>query len=97
MWVRRRGAATRCTDVSRTGTVTRIVTDQRIEVDGARWHVRCVRHRHMDQATAANPPIEDGSEPAMSLDASEHPSVVGETDSSVEVGPSRPTSDEPSA
>ncbi|KAF0297012.1 hypothetical protein FJT64_005559 [Amphibalanus amphitrite] len=67
VWVRRRGPATRCTDVSRPGTVTRIVTDQLIEVDGAPWHVRCVRHRHTGQPTAADPPIEDDSEPALSL------------------------------
>ncbi|KAF0307460.1 hypothetical protein FJT64_021224 [Amphibalanus amphitrite] len=84
VWVRRRGPATRCTDVSRPGTVTRIVIDQLIEVDGTPWHVRCVRHRHTGQPTAADPPIEDDSEPAMSLGAPEHSSAVGETDPSVE-------------
>ena len=46
VWVRCRGGPTRCTDVSRRGVVTRIVSLQQVEVDGTPWHVRSVRHRH---------------------------------------------------
>ena len=52
VWVRRRGPQTRCTDVSRPGTVTRVVSEQLVEVDGVPWHVRCLRRRRRgpDQA-----------------------------------------------
>ena len=51
VWIRRRGPPTRCTDVSRPGTVTRVVSEQLVEVDGIPWHVRCVRRRRSsDQA-----------------------------------------------
>ena len=43
VWVRRRG--TRCTETSRRGTVTGIVSRQVVAVDGVPWHVRCVRPR----------------------------------------------------
>ena len=46
VWVRRRGRPTRCTDVSRRGVVTKVVSPQQVEVDGVPWHIRCVRHRH---------------------------------------------------
>ena len=69
VWVRRRGAPTRCTDVSRPGTVTRIVSDQVVEVDGVPWHVRCLRRRHgPDQGPAGPAAGDDGDgEPAVPL------------------------------
>ena len=45
VWVRRRQAA-RCTDKSKRGTVTRVLSDQLVEVDGTPWHVRSVRRRY---------------------------------------------------
>ncbi|KAF0291481.1 uncharacterized protein FJT64_010401 [Amphibalanus amphitrite] len=45
VWIRRRGQPTRCTDVSRRGVVTRLLPAPLVEVDGAPWHVRCVRRR----------------------------------------------------
>ena len=44
VWVRRRG--TRCTETSRRGTVTGVVSQQVLEVDGLPWHVRNLRPRH---------------------------------------------------
>ena len=52
VWVRCRGGPTRCTDVSRRGVVTRVVSSQQVEVDGTPWHVRSVRHR-----CGAAPPV----------------------------------------
>ena len=43
VWVRKPG--TRCTDQSKPGIVTKIVSDQVLEVDGTPWHVRDLRHR----------------------------------------------------
>ena len=43
VWMRPRG--TRCTETSRRGTVTGIVSRQVVEVDGVPWHVRDVRRR----------------------------------------------------
>ena len=54
VWVRCRGGPTRCTDVSRRGVVTKVVSPQQVEVDGTPWHVRSVRHRY-----GAAPPAPD--------------------------------------
>ena len=54
VWMRRRGQPTRCTDVSRKGIVTRLVSDQLVEVDGVPWHVRCVRRRYGAEEAAAS-------------------------------------------
>lgn len=43
VWVRRRGA--RCTEPSRHGVVTAVISPQVVEVDGLPWHVRCLRPR----------------------------------------------------
>ena len=44
VWVRKPGS--RCTERSRCGEVTAIVSRQTVEVDGVPWHVRDVRLRH---------------------------------------------------
>lgn len=62
VWMRRRGQPTRCTDVSRKGTITRLVSDQLVEVDGVPWHVRCVRRRYGADAVDSAEKGE-GSEP----------------------------------
>ena len=69
VWTRRRGPPTRCTDVSRPGTVTRILSDQLVEVDGVPWHVRCLRRRHgLDRSEAVSSAGADrDQEPALLL------------------------------
>jgi len=52
VWVRRRG--TRCTEQSRRGVVTGIVSTQVVEVDGLPWHVRCLRRRHDGVVTGSD-------------------------------------------
>ena len=52
VWVRRRG--TRCTDVSRRGTVTRVVSPQVLEVDGVPWHVRDLRPRQLSDSKGSD-------------------------------------------
>ena len=44
VWVRQRG--TRCTEMSRRGTVTGVVSQQVLEVEGVPWHVRNLRPRY---------------------------------------------------
>ena len=44
VWIRRRNLD-RCGDPSKAGLVTRVLSDQVIEVDGMPWHVRNVRRR----------------------------------------------------
>ena len=44
VWMRVPGS--RCGDQSRSGVVTGIVSPQVVEVDGAPWHVRNLRHRN---------------------------------------------------
>ena len=43
VWARKPG--TRCTDESKPGIVTRVISPQVVEVNGAPWHVRDLRHR----------------------------------------------------
>ena len=43
VWVRKPG--TRCTDKSKPGVITKIVSHQVVEVDGMPWHVRDLRPR----------------------------------------------------
>ena len=66
VWMRRRGPTTRCTDVSRTGTVTRLVSDQLVEVDGVPWHVRCLRRRRgPDREAVDSSDDDDDDDPAV--------------------------------
>ena len=73
VWMRRRG--TRCTEVSRRGTVTRVVSPQVVEVDGVPWHVRDVRPRYEEEdgvaADGAEPPRDGGA-----LEVCEPPPLV---------------------
>ena len=50
-----RKPGTRCTEKSKPGVVTRVVSPQVVEVDGTPWHVRDLRHRQVVEET-------DGSE-----------------------------------
>ena len=62
VWIRRRGPPTRCTDVSRPGTVTRVVSEQLVEVDGVPWHVRCLRRRCVSDQAPSDSPGGDGDD-----------------------------------
>ena len=89
VWVRRRGPTTRCTDVSRPGTVTRVVSEQQVEVDGVPWHVRCVRRRSSsDQppGSLAGSSDDSGDDPAVLL-ASPEQWYDAETDGSESAAP----------
>ncbi|XP_043199882.1 uncharacterized protein LOC122369303 [Amphibalanus amphitrite] len=55
VWVRRRG--TRCVDASRPGTVSDVVSEQVVEVDGVPWHVRNLRRRN---AAVEEGPVSEG-------------------------------------
>ena len=58
VWVRRRG--TRCTEWSRPGVVTGIVSPQVVEIHGVPWHVRDLRHRvAADEQSTAESSDED--------------------------------------
>ena len=67
VWVRRRG--TRCTDMSRRGTVTGLVSRQVVEVDGVPWHVRNVRHRcDRQDSDGDSDSVDDGDGDSDSVD-----------------------------
>ena len=70
VWVRRRGPPTRCTDVSRQGTVTRVVSEQLVEVNGVPWHVRCLRRRRVSDQAPRDSAGGDGDDPAPLLGGS---------------------------
>ena len=46
VWVRRRG--TRCVEMSQPGTVSNVISEQVVEVNGVPWHVRNLRRRNAD-------------------------------------------------
>ena len=48
VWVRRRG--TRCVEMSQPGTVSNVISEQVVEIDGVPWHVRNLRRRNADAA-----------------------------------------------
>lgn len=49
VWMRKPG--TRCTEKSKPGVVTRVVSPQVVEVGGTPWHVRDLRHRQVVEET----------------------------------------------
>ena len=62
VWVRKPG--TRCTDKSKPGVVTNVVSQQVVAVDGTPWHVRDLRHRKASEE-------DEGSEGRRSRDTAE--------------------------
>ena len=52
VWIRRRG--TRCSETSLSGVVTRLVSDQVVEVNDVPWHIRDVRRRYTTAASVAD-------------------------------------------
>ena len=61
VWVRRRG--TRCTEPSRRGTVTAVISPQVVDVDGMPRHVRDLRRRHSESPTRSSAPDADCDDP----------------------------------
>ena len=105
VWVRRRGPPTRCTDVSRPGTVTRVVSEQQVEVDGVPWHIRCLRRRRTSVGTPSDSAGGDGDDgPALPLvdpqcdgewydaESGEHepPAELSDPVTAVDSGPGQP-------
>lgn len=99
VWIRRRGS--RCTERSRPGTVTRLVSRQVAEIDGVPWHVRDIRPRGGGAETESDgdenwlddgPPMyvceERRPESESSADATEEPGELPEREvERVESGP----------
>lgn len=87
VWVRCRGGPTRCTDVSRRGAVTKIVSPQQVEVDGVPWHVRSVRRRQGGAPPAA-PVLSVDTGDSESVDTDNSESVyTNDRDSDVDIAP----------
>ena len=70
VWIGCRGPRTPCTDVSRPGTVTRVVSEQLVEVDGVPWQVRCLRRRRRPDQAPRDSAGGDGDEGPVLLLAS---------------------------
>ena len=89
VWMRRRG--TRCSEMSQRGIITRVVSDQVVEVDGAPWHVRNVRRRSSDSVPPPDgrPQRQDHDDDELpllvTLDMSQPPEVDVGTDSDGEL------------
>ena len=77
VWVRCRGSPTRCTDVSRRGVVTKIVSSQQVEVDGVPRHVRSVRRRQ--GGAPPSPPVSDTDDSDVGWESFAEPSTEPST------------------